>query len=164
MIKSKEVSEEIVMDVFLKLWLGKELVSQIENIDAFLFRVAYNKSFNNAGQSGQFNGLTNVNTSELNLDGIIGASHNLTKDLHLDATAGIDFRTNNYAYTQLNGSQFIIPFLYTPNNVLAFGRSYSYYKKRVHSAYYLPDFSWKDMLYLSTTGRYDAFSTPFTAV
>jgi RNA polymerase sigma-70 factor (family 1) len=43
-IKSNEVAEEIVMDVFLKLWLGKELVNQIENIDAFLFRVAYNKS------------------------------------------------------------------------------------------------------------------------
>ena len=44
MVKSKEVAEEIVMDVFLKLWLGKELVNQIENFDAFLFRVAYNKS------------------------------------------------------------------------------------------------------------------------
>lgn len=44
MIKSKEVAEELVMDVFLKLWLGKELVNQIENLDAFLFRVAYNKS------------------------------------------------------------------------------------------------------------------------
>lgn len=43
-IKSKEVAEEIVMDVFLKIWLGKELVNQIENFDAFLFRVAYNKS------------------------------------------------------------------------------------------------------------------------
>ena len=43
-IKSKEVSEEIVMDVFMKIWLGKEIVNQIENFDAFLFRVAYNKS------------------------------------------------------------------------------------------------------------------------
>jgi RNA polymerase sigma-70 factor (ECF subfamily) len=42
-IKSKQVSEEIVMDVFLKIWLGKEIVNQIENFDAFLFRVAYNK-------------------------------------------------------------------------------------------------------------------------
>ena len=44
LIKSKEVAEELVMDVFMKLWLGKELINQIENIDAFLFRVAYNKS------------------------------------------------------------------------------------------------------------------------
>ncbi|HWB92501.1 MAG TPA: SusC/RagA family TonB-linked outer membrane protein, partial [Puia sp.] len=118
-----------------------------------------NYSFNNAGQSGQFNGLTNVNTSELNLDGIIGASHNLTKDLHLDATAGFNLRTNKYEYTQINGSQFVIPFLYTPSNVLTFGRSYYYYKKAIHSAYYSLDFNYKDLVYLSTTGRYDAFST-----
>ena len=43
-IKSREVAEELVMDVFLKVWLGKGLVTQIENMDAFLFRVAYNKS------------------------------------------------------------------------------------------------------------------------
>lgn len=43
-VKSKEVTEELVMDVFLKIWLGKEVVNQIENFDAFLFRVAYNKS------------------------------------------------------------------------------------------------------------------------
>src|SRR5258708_15992782 len=43
-IKSKEVSEEIVMDVVMKMWVGKEIVKQIENFDAFVFRVAYNKS------------------------------------------------------------------------------------------------------------------------
>jgi RNA polymerase sigma-70 factor (ECF subfamily) len=43
-IKSQQVAEEIVMDVFLKIWLGKEIVTQIDNFDAFLFRVAHNKS------------------------------------------------------------------------------------------------------------------------
>lgn len=43
-IKSKEVSEELVMDVFLKIWLGRNLITQIEKFDAFLFRVAHNKS------------------------------------------------------------------------------------------------------------------------
>lgn len=43
-IKSKQVSEEIVMDVFLKIWLGRDLITQIEKFDAFLFRVAHNKS------------------------------------------------------------------------------------------------------------------------
>jgi RNA polymerase sigma-70 factor (ECF subfamily) len=42
--KSKEVSEELVMDVFMKLWLGKETISEIENMDGFLFRIARNKS------------------------------------------------------------------------------------------------------------------------
>jgi RNA polymerase sigma-70 factor (ECF subfamily) len=43
-IKSRQVAEEIVMDVFLKIWLGKEIITQIENFDSFLFRVAHNKS------------------------------------------------------------------------------------------------------------------------
>lgn len=44
MIKSREVAEEIVMDVFMKIWLGRALISKIENFDAFLFRIACNKS------------------------------------------------------------------------------------------------------------------------
>lgn len=42
--KSTETSEEIVLDVFLKIWHGRESVSEIENFDAFLYRVAHNKA------------------------------------------------------------------------------------------------------------------------
>lgn len=43
-IKSKQVAEELVMDVFLKIWLGRDIIPQIQKFDAFLFRVAHNKS------------------------------------------------------------------------------------------------------------------------
>jgi len=43
-IKSKEVAEELVTDVFLKIWLAEGVVTQIEDFNAFLFRIAYNKS------------------------------------------------------------------------------------------------------------------------
>jgi len=42
--KSKETAEEIVLDVFLKIWHGREMAIQIENPEAFLFRVAQNKA------------------------------------------------------------------------------------------------------------------------
>lgn len=42
--KSEQVAEELVMDVFIKLWTGKERMTEIQNIDAFLFRIARNKS------------------------------------------------------------------------------------------------------------------------
>lgn len=42
--KSKESAEEIVLDVFLKLWHGREIIHAIEKLDAFLFRVAYYKA------------------------------------------------------------------------------------------------------------------------
>jgi RNA polymerase sigma-70 factor (family 1) len=43
-VKSGQVAEELVMDVFMKLWTGREMLIQIENFDAFLFRVAHNKT------------------------------------------------------------------------------------------------------------------------
>ena len=43
-VKSEAVAEELVMDVFMKIWVGRELVVQIDNFDAFLFRIAHNKS------------------------------------------------------------------------------------------------------------------------
>jgi RNA polymerase sigma-70 factor (ECF subfamily) len=43
-IRSKEVAEELVMDVFLKIWLAEDIVNQIEDFNAFLFRIAYHKS------------------------------------------------------------------------------------------------------------------------
>ncbi|HVU97054.1 MAG TPA: SusC/RagA family TonB-linked outer membrane protein [Puia sp.] len=116
-------------------------------------------SYNNKGQSGQLNGLTTLTTTELNWDGLIGVSHKLTDDVHLDATLGGNVRTNDYEYLQLNGSQFVVPYLYTPSNVATFGRQYYYYSKEIHSGYYSVDLNYKDWLLLNTTGRYDAFST-----
>lgn len=43
-IKSKESAEEIVIDVFMKIWTSREMILEIENLNAFLFRVAYHKS------------------------------------------------------------------------------------------------------------------------
>jgi len=42
--KSREVAEEIVIDVFLKLWTGRDLIVHIQHMDAFLYKVAYNKA------------------------------------------------------------------------------------------------------------------------
>lgn len=42
--KSEQIAEELVMDVFMKIWTGKEMLAEVQNIDAFLFRIARNKS------------------------------------------------------------------------------------------------------------------------
>jgi len=43
---SKEVSEDIVQDVFLKVWKKRETLSGVENFNAFLFRIAHNHAIN----------------------------------------------------------------------------------------------------------------------
>jgi len=43
-IKSPQIAEEIVMDVFMKIWSAREQIGQVENFSSFLFRVAHNKA------------------------------------------------------------------------------------------------------------------------
>ncbi len=43
-IKSREAAEEMVIDVFLKIWQQRESLDEIESFDAYLFRIAFNKS------------------------------------------------------------------------------------------------------------------------
>ncbi|MDP4212817.1 MAG: SusC/RagA family TonB-linked outer membrane protein [Bacteroidota bacterium] len=117
-----------------------------------------NYSFNSQGQSGGF-GLSNAQTTEFNLDVYLGLSHKLTNDINLDATLGANQRKNNFESIGIGGSYFVIPFLYTPTNVVNFNRSYGVYNKEVHSGYYSLDLSYKTFLNLNTTGRYDAYST-----
>ncbi|MDH7461159.1 RNA polymerase sigma-70 factor [Chitinophagaceae bacterium 26-R-25] len=42
--KSNEIAEELVIDVFLKFWLRREMVAEIEDLDAYLHKMAYNKA------------------------------------------------------------------------------------------------------------------------
>lgn len=44
MTKSREVAEELVADVFLKLWIGRELVPEIHNLDGFLYQIGRRKA------------------------------------------------------------------------------------------------------------------------
>lgn len=46
MTKSHEIAEELLCDIFTKLWTGRELIGEIHNMDAFLSKVAYNKAIN----------------------------------------------------------------------------------------------------------------------
>lgn len=43
-VKSPEASEEMVVDIFVKLWAGREWLEQIQNIGGFLRTAARNKA------------------------------------------------------------------------------------------------------------------------
>lgn len=42
--KSKETSEEIVLDAFMKIWTARAILHEIANFEAFLFRIAHNRA------------------------------------------------------------------------------------------------------------------------
>ncbi len=43
-LKSEAVAEELVQDVFIKLWQGRESLKDVQDLNAFLYRVARNKA------------------------------------------------------------------------------------------------------------------------
>lgn len=44
--ESKETAEDTVHDVFLKLWTNKEKLTEIQNLNAYLYKMAHNHAYN----------------------------------------------------------------------------------------------------------------------
>lgn len=107
---------------------------------------------------GALGGRGQASRSEINVDGVVGALFNVS-DFEFDILAGGNTRNNKYESVGVGGSRFVIPGLYSPFNVETFSRSYDYNEREVHSAYYSVGVGYKDFLTLSTTGRYDVYST-----
>ncbi|HEY9003614.1 MAG TPA: SusC/RagA family TonB-linked outer membrane protein [Mucilaginibacter sp.] len=120
--------------------------------------------YNAAGTMDQIND----QRKEQNTDVLIGAKHSLIKDLlGLDLSVGGNIRKSDYEGTRIdgNGSNFIVPYFYSLTNLSSMhgrpltGNSDGAGPLQTNSAYYTADFSIKDFLVLSTTGRYDTYST-----
>jgi TonB-linked SusC/RagA family outer membrane protein len=104
----------------------------------------------------------NSQITEFNADVLLGAKHDLIKDLlNLDMSVGGNIRKNNTSGTFISGSNFIIPYFYDLSNLPSrnSGNLGSPYTLQTNSLYYTADFSIKDFLVLSTTGRYDYYSS-----
>ncbi|WP_158796226.1 SusC/RagA family TonB-linked outer membrane protein [Pedobacter sp. L105] len=99
--------------------------------------------------------------TELNSDVLLGVKHDIVKDyLNFDVSAGGNIRTNTTDQYNISGNNgFIIPYFYSLTNFGSRNSNYTYAQKQTNSAYYTADFNFKDYLTLSTTGRYDVYST-----
>jgi TonB-linked SusC/RagA family outer membrane protein len=110
-------------------------------------------------EQGGLNALNKSQTSELNTDLLFSAKKSLSSELNLDFSAGGNFRKRQYNLTEINGSQFIKPYLYTPSNLVSTASYYDVSEIVTQSAYYSADFDFKHLLDVTATGRYDVFST-----
>ncbi len=97
--------------------------------------------------------------SELNVDGIFGATFDIVPDVEFDGLLGANLRKNKFESVGVSGSPFVLPYIYSPANVVNIGRSYAFNEKEAQSAFYSIGVSYKNLLTLTTTGRYDVYST-----
>ncbi|MEA5138382.1 SusC/RagA family TonB-linked outer membrane protein [Arcicella rigui] len=140
-------------------WLYGQVRVGYDYMNDGVFKITPTGTAYSNGNKGSFDELSKATTSELNADAFLSASKDITEDFSIDAMVGAALRKNKYDRIAIGGGPFVIPFFYSPNNVLSYNRSYGYNEKETHSAYYSLDFAYKKLLTLSTTGRYDAFST-----
>lgn len=140
-------------------WIYAQARVGYDNANDRIFKVTpWGTAYSNQAKGG-LDELSNAQRTELNLDGLIGINRSITTDLTLDAILGGNIRKNYYEKMGISGGPFVLPYLYSYNNVVNFGRSYEVANTEVHSAYYNIDLGYKGIINLSTTGRYDAYST-----
>ncbi len=112
-----------------------------------------------AYQSDGFMQEENVKSTELNIDGIIGKEFKITNDFKLSALVGVNSRKNVVDQIDAQGNTFQTPYLYTIGNLASPTEYTSNPVIENKSVYGTIDFSFKNYLYLSATGRNDWYST-----
>jgi RNA polymerase sigma-70 factor (ECF subfamily) len=88
--KSKVVCEEIVSDVFTNVWVNKEKLPEIENMEAYLFIVTRNKAFNSYDKEERQPKITDNLSSDLGIDKINPEEILITKELEVAIQNSID--------------------------------------------------------------------------
>ena len=81
------------------------------------------------------------------------------KDISLNAIVGLNSKTNLRDEEAVNGSGMTLPDFYSLSNFSTLNYSYPYGKTKTNSVYGALDLDYKNLVYLSLTGRQDWFST-----
>jgi len=95
---------------------------------------------------------------ETNLEGIIGFNDTYG-DFSIDALVGGNIMRRSYEALTLGGSNFNIPFFNTFTNLANQNPGYGFSEKGINSVYGSVNVGFKDIVYLTGTGRNDWFST-----
>ncbi|REG88295.1 SusC/RagA family TonB-linked outer membrane protein [Algoriphagus antarcticus] len=140
-------------DIFAMIRLGNDA-----STDDFFSIDPYGLAYT-ANLQGNLNARGQSQITELNIDGILGGKFDLTDKINLDLLAGANMRNNKFESVGVGGNRFVIPYLYSPFNVENFSRSYGFNEREVQSAYYSVGIGYNNILTLTTTGRYDVYST-----
>lgn len=107
---------------------------------------------------GEFSGLK---TDVAETNGMIMLNYNtkFADIIGFSALAGANRRNFEYEQSQTTGSQFIIPYFYSPTNLATSSTIPSNQRTRTNSVFGSIDADYKSIAFLSLTGRQDWFST-----
>jgi len=140
-------------DIYALLRVGNDQINDTRfSVDPW--GLAYSRDL-----AGGLAGRGQSSTRELNVDAIFGADIDITEDLSLDVLAGTALRKRDFELVEVGGGPFILPYIYSFNNVVNFNRRYEFNQLETQSAYYSLGATYKNFLTLTTTGRYDVYST-----
>jgi TonB-linked SusC/RagA family outer membrane protein len=151
LISSSVLRYDVLKELYVQGRVGLDLLNE-DALNIEPTGIGYNRL-------GSLQGQTKATTSELNLDALAGYSHNFFKDIDLDASIGGSIRKFNYTMEGTSGNQWKQPFLYTVSNLVTTTPIYIPSQLQTNSEYYTLDLGFRHLLTLSTTGRYDVFST-----
>lgn len=154
-VKNRFISQgSIRYDILDNLYL-KGSVSQ----DFYSFQSEYVQPTGNAYQPLGTYDARKVSASETN--GLLTLNYNnnrLFKDLTFSALLGGNAQQSVYDQTVIAGSEFTIPFFYSYTNLAASTTTPTYLKSAINSVFGSVDLGYKNVAYLTFTGRQDWFS------
>ena len=102
----------------------------------------------------------NVKQTELNVDLTAGKKMKFGPDFALNVLVGGNYRKSQQEFVTSSGINFAIPYLYTISNLTSINLpGYALNNEEYQSVYASADLSYKELLYLTVTGRNDWYST-----
>ncbi|MGY3055091.1 TonB-linked SusC/RagA family outer membrane protein [Pedobacter sp. UYEF25] len=110
-------------------------------------------------RQGGINAYDHNSTSEFNSDVLLSVSRKLAEKWDLEFSMGANYREREGRSDKLKGTQFAIPYLYVPENLITSTKTEVVSKIVTESVYYTADLSYEQYVNFSFTGRYDIYST-----
>ncbi|WP_461148033.1 SusC/RagA family TonB-linked outer membrane protein [Spirosoma pulveris] len=126
--------------------------------DFYSFSSEYVQPTNNAYQPLGTYEARKTSSSETN--GMLTLNYNTTffKDLTFSALAGMNAQRSIYDQTVIAGSEFTVPYFYSYTNLATSTTTPTYLKSAINSVFGSADFGFKNVAYLTLSGRQDWFS------
>lgn len=96
---------------------------------------------------------------ERNTDILVNADRQFSPDFRIMASFGGNRMKREFENLQIGGARFIVPGLLTVSNLREQTPSYGFSEKAINSLYGLAEFSYRDIAFVTVTGRNDWSST-----